>query len=312
MSHQTTDMLMVFCEGAHDVEYVHQVIKHCFGFNKVTWQFKDYPAPLDELFPNTIKTHAAGDLSLDMAHKFFLPNEILAKDNKSILLFNSGGATKFNDIKEFLSKFLDLLNRKTDFASGKVIGSLNYLFLYDADSHGATEVQDTAISNLKTITYFDQEIDADVDWEAGEWVIDEQNPFAASNGIDKAVYIWGQTPEKGTLEDLLYLLFQKDNSDLFAKTQSFVDEVFTWQTNQPKLVQAIAEEAKRSKAIFTIMGQRKNPGSSMSVMLKKEVPKEALIAADTWKQDEHVLRFARFVSKFAKLEFEECSPNSAP
>lgn len=152
MSYPATNMLMVFCEGSHDVVYVREIIKHCFGFKKVTWKFKDYPSPLNNLFPKRIKDHAAGD------------------------------------------------------------------------------------------------------------------------------------------------------------TQTFIDEAFSWQTNHPTAAQAVAEEAKRNKAVFTAIGQRETLGGSMAVVLNQK----ELIAVDTWKQDKHVLRFARFVAKFAKLEFEQCAPSSVP
>jgi len=43
----------------------------------VVGNFSEYPAPFNQLFKTSMENHAAPDMSLDMAHKFFLPDKIL-------------------------------------------------------------------------------------------------------------------------------------------------------------------------------------------------------------------------------------------
>jgi len=59
------------------------MFKHCFddfvdiSSKKCGWKFSEYPAPFNQLFKTSMENHAAPDMSLDMAHKFFLPDKIL-------------------------------------------------------------------------------------------------------------------------------------------------------------------------------------------------------------------------------------------
>lgn len=85
--------LLVFCEGSHDIAFVQQVLKLCLGFHFVKWKFSEYPSPFNSLFKKSVQDHAAGDLSLDMAHKFFLPDSVLQKSEHLVLLFNSGDSS---------------------------------------------------------------------------------------------------------------------------------------------------------------------------------------------------------------------------
>ncbi len=69
--------LLVFCEGPHDVAFCRLVFKFCFEINKISWKFSEYPSPFNQLFKASMEKHAAQDMSLDMAHKFFLPDRTL-------------------------------------------------------------------------------------------------------------------------------------------------------------------------------------------------------------------------------------------
>jgi hypothetical protein len=69
--------LLAFCEGPHDVAFVRRVLRHNLGFEKVEWRFSEFPAPFNSLFKSSMNRHAARDLSLDMAHKFYLPDHVL-------------------------------------------------------------------------------------------------------------------------------------------------------------------------------------------------------------------------------------------
>lgn len=60
---QGVKVLLVFCEGPHDVAFVSQVIKIFFDFKRVTWKFSEFPAPFNELFRVSVEKHAAQDLT---------------------------------------------------------------------------------------------------------------------------------------------------------------------------------------------------------------------------------------------------------
>lgn len=105
------DALFVFCEGPHDIAFVVQVLRHVFGFmpaqnddgNAPT--FSQYPAPLNNLFQTNVIKHAQRDLSLDMAHKFFLPDMILQHGSRYVLLFHAGGKDNHLPVQTFYLSF---------------------------------------------------------------------------------------------------------------------------------------------------------------------------------------------------------------
>jgi hypothetical protein len=73
-----------------------------------------------------------------MARKFFLPDQVLQKDNDWVLLFNSGGDTQQPKLHDFLADLLPLVNRAQDFRppDGLVASTIDYLFIFDVDTKG--------------------------------------------------------------------------------------------------------------------------------------------------------------------------------
>lgn len=124
--------LIIFCEGPHDVAFCRLVFKHCFNISPINWKFSQFPTPLNQLFKTSMGNHALQDMSLDMAHSFFLPARTLYSEEKKtlILLFNTGGKTRTDNPKNFLTDFLPLLQEATRFPDGadKAIKTCNYYF----------------------------------------------------------------------------------------------------------------------------------------------------------------------------------------
>jgi hypothetical protein len=289
---QDVKALLVFCEGPHDVAFVSLIMKSFFSFNKVTWRFSEYPAPFNQMFHTSVEQHAAQDLSLDMAHKFFLPDQVLIRESHVVLLFNSGGKTQKDKVKSLLSDFLPLLENAKIFPgdASSVVTNAYYLFLYDADDLGAEKTREECKNAFSEIEGHH--------WLSGSWIVNQGNPFSAVNN-EKAVYIWGETCEKGTLEDLLIPLFNLDNPELINNATIAIDDIFSWDVYSEKLEKAVAEDSKRKKAIITLAGQRKKPGGSMNVILDqaKMISKATLIS------DKNVMAFAHFIMGFAELNY---------
>jgi len=297
-----TKVLIVFCEGPHDIAFVGKVMRHCLGFEKVGWKFSEYPSPLDKLFRTSVERHAQQDLSLDMAHKFFLPDAVFERENHVVLLFNSGGKTQADKVSTLLSElldFLELAESATYDENPLFIGEARYLFLYDADDWGLDKTCQKAQEWFTQI--------GDRVWLETEWQVDENYPFAAMNGSSKALYVWGETPDKGTLEDWLYPLFRQKDSALIEQAEKAVDGMFTWEVSHTNSEQAVAETSKRQKAILTLAGQREKPGSSMSVVLDQAKKR---ISKSHFKSDANVQAFAAFVSQFA--QFDDAQPLTSP
>jgi hypothetical protein len=283
--------LLVFCEGAHDIAFVQQVLKVCLGFTRTQWKFSEHPAPFNQLFSTSVKNYAAQDLSLDMARKFFLPDSVWQKDQDMILLFNSGGSTQVAKVKELLGKFLTLFKQCQVFPgqATAVVRQASYLFLYDADDVGATAWFEKIKQNFAVI-------DDEPSWVFGEWDVLPNNPFGAVAG-DKAAYIWGASTHQGTLEDILLPMFEVDRQQLMADAGAFVDSAFQWDVDGIGKKDPVAEMGKRKKAIITCAGQRKKPGSPMSAILDQA----KLITDPTFVNNAAVALFADFMKKFMAL-----------
>ncbi|WGT34372.1 DUF3226 domain-containing protein [Pseudomonas atacamensis] len=284
--------LLVFCEGPHDVAFIKKIMESIFAFERVTWKFSEYPSPFNQLFKSSVDKHAARDMALDMAHKFFLPDQVFKRKDDLVLLFNSGGKEQIVKIKELLSDVVPMLNNASVFLQGatEFISESKYLFFYDADDVGAERVRSQAFASFEEVVEGER-------WMLSPWTPDERNPFAAVSD-NKAIYIWGETPEKGTLEDLLHPIFAVENSECMERAENYIDGAFSWDLGSEELKKSVAEIARRKKAIITAIGQRKKPGSSMNVVLEQA----KLISNQTLRENRSVNDLVVFIDGFAKFE----------
>ncbi|MCP4112705.1 MAG: hypothetical protein GY749_45455 [Desulfobacteraceae bacterium] len=291
---ENINALLVFCEGPHDVAFCRLVFKFCFKINKISWKFSEYPSPLNQLFKASMEKHAAQDMSLDMAHKFFLPDRTLYSREKKqlVLLFNTGGKTKTDNPKNFLEDFLPLLKQSKIFPDGadKVVDKCKYLFLYDRDHKTPSDVFSWCKNTFSNI--------GDENFISDDLKTLEGNNLAAIC-MDKTVgsYVFSPADSFGTLEDILLPMFESAQNEVVSKTEEFIDECFDWKTEHENNIQKTAETAKRKKAIITVSGQRKKPGSSMNVVIDqgKLIPKEV------FSNNSEVRRFADFVAFLSEL-----------
>lgn len=260
-----TKALMVFCEGAHDIGFLYQVFK--LGLNaKIAkgeggdgLKFSEYPAPLNNLFATSVAKHAAMDLSLDMAHKFFLPDRTLEKDDWHIFLFNSGGKDKSDNIKYFIREFLTLYNTASVFpgSAKSIISEVKYLFFYDADNKGPNDVAAWMQRNFSSIE--------GTEWGLNLWTIDNDQKCIVQE--DKALYVWGGIDGPGTLEDIIYPIYQNINAELIDKSKNFIEENFDWSIANKSSQQISKIQANKLKATLCAAGQGSKPGRPLSAII---------------------------------------------
>lgn len=295
-----TKALIIFCEGAHDIAFVNQIFKYCFnaekakGVDKEGRKFSEYPAPFNQLFKTNVEKHADKDLSLDMAKKFFLPDRTLVMDDWIILLFNAGGADKSKEIKVFLKDFIILYSKAQVFPgeATSVIKEVKYLFLYDADCKTPNDVACRMQGQFVTID--------DEEWECKEWSLNEWSIKENERGViqaDKALYVWAGENGKGTLEDLLYPIYQATKPELIDQSKQFIDNTFEWNTDTNKEKEKYAALAKVLKATICTAGQGKRPGRPLSAIIQDNVlgNKVNIIQAEPVKQ------FVNFITKFTSI-----------
>jgi hypothetical protein len=289
MSAEVTAVL-AFCEGPHDVAFVRRVLRQSVGFERVEWRFSEFPAPFNSLFKASMNRHAARDLSLDMAHKFYLPDHVLQRGDHIALLFNAGGKTKWEQIREFLGEYSDLLDQARVFpgdARSVVTRSL-VLFLHDADSDGAETIRDAVRQQFSKL--------GDRDWMTVEWEVDASNGVAAT-AQDIGSYVWCGEDGLGTLEDLLIPIHRVSDAERTGKAEQCLDQLFEWETDHQDAKRRIAERARRHKGVITLLGQRKKPGMSQHVVIgQTQTMKDADFIGDS-----RVAAFASFMTRFLDL-----------
>ena len=282
---EKVNALIVFCEGPHDVAFCRLVFKHCFNIRKVEWKFSEYPAPLDKQFQTILQSHALMDLELDMAHKFFLPDKTLFDMNKKllVLLFNTGGKTKTENPKKFLSDFIDFIEDTKTFLYGetnKRIDNYKFLFTYDADENKPSDI---FMKCKKDYSIINNE-----DFISEDFMINPNYNHGA-HSMDKKfnIYVFSKPDCLGTLEDILLPMFEECESKIMSKTTTFIDDCFKWEDSK------ISQIADRNKAIICIAGQNKKPGSSLNVIIDQT----KLISEEVFKNNEDVKRFAEFIKE---------------
>jgi len=264
-----TKALFIFCEGPHDVAFVQQIFKYCFDAEKAKGtegdglKFSEYPAPFNQLFRTSVEKHAAKDLSLDMTHKFFLPDRTLVKDDWLILLFNAGGAKQISKVKLFLKDFITLYKAASVFPQDAVsnISEAKYLFLYDVDHKTPTEVAIWMQNQFAVIE--------DTEWKLDKWSIINNDRGIIQN--EKALYVWAGKNGKGTLEAILFSIYKVSSTKLLEKSQTFVEDAFSWNFEENSLKQKYKKKAEKLKAVLCAAGQGKRPGRPLSAIINDNI-----------------------------------------
>lgn len=280
---------LIFCEGPHDVGYVRMVFRKLMGFDYVKLKFSDMPSPFHRLFSTAVQKHAAQDMALDFAHKFFLPDSVLRKGDDLVFLFNSGGKTKFEKVRQLLADYIPTLGQAKTFAQGaqEVTVAVKYMFLYDTDADGLAKISRRVVKEFAEV--------AGTPFLTAPWKT-PQSKFGLLSD-DKALYVWGDTPDKGTLEDIVLPMITSDHGDLVKQAEDAMSEMFTWKTDHEKPERAVAEAEKYKKAVITTAGQRANSGLSMTVIIERS----ELITPELLRKCSKTKDFVEFVGEFAGL-----------
>ncbi|MCT6699296.1 DUF3226 domain-containing protein [Rheinheimera sp. 4Y26] len=285
------DILVLFCEGPHDSAFVKLVFSRLLAFKNENIKLSEMPYPFGKLFKNIINSHAADDFSLSMAHKFFLPDTVMSKENHYVFIFNSGGKDEYEKIKQFIRRLVPLVNVANVFYDDatSITSSIKYLFLYDADIQTVEQIATKLRQELSDIS--------DGNFMSSDWA---DSGYISGRVIeDKSLYVWGNEQNVGTLEDLLIPMLQSNYPEKVSQADQHLSEVFQWDTENNSPQRAVAEKAKKQKAIITVMGQRDKPGSSLNVVLGQSnlFTEQVLLTSEPTK------KFVEFVKEFVlKIE----------
>ena len=280
--------LLIFCEGPHDSAFIRMIFEKVMGYSREQKiHLSAMPSPFDNLFARSVKKHAAGDMSLDMAHAFFLPDVVLRKEDRTVFIFKTGGKYGERTITRFLSDFLPLYRRRKIYLSeaSEAVHSAHYLFLYDADTDGIDKVAKELSSRLAKVG-------------GEEFIVNSWSQSASEFGKvsgDKAIFVWGKTPDAGTLEDVVMPLFDKGpKAKIAAVLKEAMQTAFEWDFDNENPEKAMKESASYRKAVITAVGQREKPGGSMSVVLEQA----GILTDDDLRACPAALEFSKFIEEF--------------
>lgn len=287
-------VVLMFSEGAHDVAFLKLILEWCLNIKHIEKaKISEFPNPLNEYFQSTMKNYAMGDLTLDMANKFFLPNLVFKTDNAFILLFNSGGEKKIKDLKPFLGDLfsnLEIPNGAYDFTRD----DLYLFFSYDADENAPHDV----ITKMNKLLFPIKNTDSIIESEEIEkelYPLQNLEYEDCSAKKDKLFfYVWTKNNKSGTLEDILLPIFAKDKPDLIKKSNEFVNKNFSKLVySEPVETKDIPKKANNLKATYTIAGQGEKPERPLSAILMDHVLCEEI----TFTNDPKIKEFCEFLKQ---------------
>ncbi|KEQ15102.1 hypothetical protein [Endozoicomonas numazuensis] len=116
--------------------------------------------------------------------------------------------------------------------------------------------------------------------------------------VNSRIQVWSHKNNDGepvvvTLEDIVLPLFQFAKRDISEKSESFVNDAFSWNPADRSDKSCIAKEAKRKKAVIATLGQGKKPGSSINVIIEQS----GFIEEKHLQEFRHVQIFSHFLQE---------------
>ena len=184
-------------------------------------------------------------------------------DDWLFLLFNTGGKTQIDKVKSFLKDFIPLYHTASNFPQDatSTISEVKYLFLYDADHKKPKDIATWMQAEFVSID--------ETEWTLSKWQI-EYGQRGVIQG-DKALYVWAGKGGKGTLEDILYPIYEKSNTELLNKSKVFIEGAFSWNVEGINEKQKYSTFAKKAKANLCAAGQGQRPGRPLSAIIGDNV-----------------------------------------
>lgn len=284
------NVTLFFAEGAHDVAFIKLALQYGCGLSvSQGLMINSLPTPLDKIFGQIIKDHFFDDVSLDMAHKFLLPDCAFVSGGNYIFLFNTGGMSKYSVVKKLTSRILyqlKLSGQKYDFSEE----NLKFVFTYDADYRGENKTIEEVKKNLFPMTVEDCAFDERDSVRDIEVLLDQDS-------ANVNYYIWHGSNGFGSLEDILLPIYQVSHFDLLAKTDLFIAENFPADfifNPQSTTKHDIAVKADKIKAQITIAGQGSRPSRPGTAIISDNV----LGTRNDFVQNPFVSQFVTFLRIF--------------
>ncbi len=206
------DISIVFCEGPHDAAFIARLLKSkCYkSYNK---KINEYPSPIKDVFLSSLRGIEYDSLNVKQLSGTYyaIPNQILKKDNKVVLIYSVGGNRQEVSIHTILDVFMDSSTQYDD--DVEAIGvdkenSFKFLFINDADDN-----LDEEVANINSV----------LENYLSGWNNLLHNSVMIHDVNKYGIYIFSKDDGKtGKLEDVLMEIMYEGNEEIFDKAAEYI------------------------------------------------------------------------------------------
>ena len=252
--------VLVFCEGAHDVAFVRRSLHALGGYDDMKKPIGELPSPFGVgkttprgLIARRFDRRNIQDLRLDSEYlptpryDSFVGREL---SDAMFVLIRVGGKHATRQVLDLLKDLDEALEAGhydvTEYAAA---------FLFDANAKGLPA----------TLEAFRQDYGA----RLGDLSQVDHAKWISTATIPVGVFVFHNVAtQTGTLEDHMAPMVESWTPDRYAGAKAFIDD------NRRPNDAASRNQANRLKAILTATGQFGQPGYSLSVILRKDLPSQ--------------------------------------
>ncbi|MFN0036406.1 MAG: hypothetical protein ACKVUS_15175 [Saprospiraceae bacterium] len=250
-------LLIVFCEGPHDAEFLARVLRVLNGCEDHTGKkLRDYPLALGSYYEGALKRLPFLDKNKGSVFSDVPLPVILKQAAQTFVLVHSmRGDSKWEQAKPVFNNFLDLA-ASTTFGNFEV----NFALFYDSDEHGVKAREEKARGHLTEI--FPNEGEA-------LSTLRHSSPLKLLNRILVGTFVFtGQDQTGGDLEDIMLPIMCQDelgkhNAEIFQEASKFVDRFFDEKRVRKQ------KEFNPKKSIIGIAGQLQFSGVHNTVVIQR-------------------------------------------
>jgi|GEM_PF-2289059 hypothetical protein len=273
-------LTFLFCEGKHEPPFIRRLLKVDGWRNRTDQPMTEYPNVLQRYLLGELNKYATIEESVSWTRKIgFMPWYVLRKRQNNlehfIVIWDTGGDSNYKVMNEVLKSF-KVIKNTTGFGEITSI-PINVALFYDADKSISDRIK-TVQSNLSEIL---PNFCSDL---RNEEKLFKQISNQTDNFNKVGLFVFANEAGKGTLEDYIIPLMEKDNEPIFNAASDFI-----------KLSEEGKQEKKWSeqKALIGVTGQLQKAGKSNAVIITDC----DYITNDKIKKDKNAQQLIEFIQK---------------
>lgn len=242
-------LVVVLCEGAHDVSFLSRVLITT-DFSICSTKIKKMPPKLGSLIKGKLEKLNIDDLAFQDIRPE-VPSIIMTKDGDDlyVAIHAVGGKDNTEAAKKIIAGYNLLLPESDHHAEARLVEYLAFVHIIDANG---AEIGDNVEIFIKVFK--------DICRDIREKEIGHKAIVRYRRGAGFGCFIISADGQKGKLEDIMIPLMERGNEKIFAGARQYLDEHCKTGSKAPKV--------DKDKALIGITGQLCEPGCSNAVIIK--------------------------------------------